>query len=63
MKDSFLLRWNLISMNDINYLLMNVAMYLTNLKEIYKKLKTLHATEPQAISKVRKIVQNFYTNG
>ena len=50
-------------MNDINYLLMNVAMYLTNLKEIYKKLKTLHATEPQAISKVRKIVQNFYTNG
>ena len=59
MKNSFLLRWNLISMNYINYLLMNIAMYLTKLKEIYKKLRTLHATDPQAISKIRKNVQNI----
>ena len=59
MKNSFLFRWNLISMNYINYLLMNIAMYLTKLKEIYKKLQTLHATDPQAISKIRKNVQNI----
>ena len=46
-------------MNYINYLLMNIAMYLTKLKEIYKKLQTLHATDPQAISKIRKNVQNI----
>ena len=42
---------------------MNIAMYLTKLKEIYKKLRTLHATDPQAISKIRKNVQNIQTNG
>lgn len=59
MKNSFLLRWYLISLNYINYLLMNIAMYLTKLKEMYKKLQMLHATDPQAISKLGKNVQNI----
>ena len=39
-------------MNDINYLLVDVTMYLTKSKEIYKTFQILHAADPQVISKI-----------